>query len=66
MNSVKINIDYDIESIKVKPGEYITVYMFNSKGNTVQVELRVLPNGEPQIFLDNMNIIKDFEAWTKA
>ena len=60
-----LNITHDLESLNLKRGEYLTIYMFASKDKIVQVELRVLPNGKPEIFLtkDNLNIVKDFDNY---
>lgn len=60
-----LNITHNLESLNLKPGEYLTIYMFASKDKIVQVEIRVLPNGKPEIFLtkDNLNIVKDFDNY---
>jgi len=60
-----LNITHNLESLNLKPGEYLTIYMFASKDKVVQVEIRVLSNGKPEIFLtkDNLDIVKDFDSW---
>lgn len=62
---MKINIEHKLDSLTLKAGDMFTIYLQNDKGQTIQVELRVMPDGEPQVFLKDkyMNIIHEFENW---
>jgi hypothetical protein len=49
----------DLDSISVKPGQVLTVFL-NEK---LKVELRVTPLGQPEIFCDHTHIVRLFRDW---
>ena len=63
---MKITIEHEINGLNLKAGETLTVWLNDGTNTPIQVELRVLPNGKPQIFLtrQNMHVINSFNEWT--
>lgn len=53
---------FDFDEIPVDPGETLTIWV---KGKTqwIQVEIRVLKNGTPEIFCDSQ--VRPFSDWYK-
>lgn len=49
----------DLDTISVKPGQVLTVFL-NEK---LKVELRVTPLGQPEIFCDHTHIVRLFRDW---
>jgi hypothetical protein len=60
-----LKIEHTLSSLSLNHGEEITLYLSNNNGMPIQVEIRVMPNGEPQIFLkpQHMNVVRSFEVW---
>ena len=57
-NQTKVEMT-DIDTMSVKPGQVLTVYL-NEK---VKVELRVTPIGQPEIFCDHTHVVRLFRDW---
>lgn len=49
----------DLDTVSVKAGQVLTVYL-NEK---VKVELRVTPLGQPEIFCDHTQVVRLFRDW---
>ncbi len=49
----------DLDTISIKPGQVLTVFL-NEK---LKVELRVTPLGQPEIFCDHTHIVRLFRDW---
>jgi hypothetical protein len=64
MNPAVKHISLPIEYIRVHPNEYVTVWLVleDEPASGLQVELRVRPDGVPEIFADDIEI-KSFNDW---
>jgi hypothetical protein len=62
----KPRVEVGIDQIWVKPGEVLTVWLgeFGGDGRE-QVELRVLPSGKMEVFMNDENKVqvKNFMEW---
>lgn len=61
-----IVIEKEVSLIIVKRGEYLTVWLRDQDDplRQIHVELRVMPDGTPYIFTDNLPS-RSFEEWGK-
>ena len=57
-NQTKVEMT-DLDTISVKPGQVLTVFL-NEK---LKVELRVTTLGQPEIFCDHTHIVRLFRDW---
>ena len=57
-NQTKVEMT-DLDTVSVKAGQVLTVYL-NEK---VKVELRVTPLGQPEIFCDHTHLVRLFRDW---
>ena len=49
----------ELKAVSLKPGQAVTVNV----GPKVQIELRLTPKGQPEIFCDHRIILRPFEDW---
>ncbi len=55
-------VSMSLSSVQIHPGETLTVWLHRREG-TGQVELRVLPDGTPEVWLSS-EIVRDWaEGW---
>lgn len=63
---MKLTIEQELKDLHIMPGEYITLWLRNNKDDVgIQVELRVLADGKPEIFIKDkhLDIVKGFSDW---
>lgn len=64
MKEPTVTVDHTLYQVVVEPGEYLAVYLRTTLGGLAQVELRVTPDGQPQIFVDRGEVeIWPFSEW---
>ena len=62
----EITITHKISSINIGRGETITIWLNKAvqpEFNQVQVELRVKPDGTPEIFSSEPILLQSFDKW---
>lgn len=64
MKNPQIEFRKEINEIKVTKNEFLTLWVQDGDGDSfIQVELRVTPEGRPEIYTDILSIVKTFREW---
>ena len=69
----KVSYDFNLDTVFVLRGETLTVFLRKTEhrepravylpSEDIQVELRVLPDGTPEIYATRVLVVKGFDHW---
>ena len=62
MKNLQIDFRKEINEIRVTKNEFLTVWVQDGD-SFIQVELRVTPEGKPEIYTSRLSCVKTFKKW---